>query len=315
MTIESIFNETELSIFYRQTGFSFGDFFRAEDGTIFAVDRQSGQIFVGDDLLRSNVHALDSIASVNREDGTVHLKFKDSSSAVITFDWREAEAIVTELHDFVEAASPVPSEGYEGLQDGLEKEKPDNPEDDNPDGIDEEQPLSQEELNEVYSRLLNTGRGTALGYLVRETGMSVEEAGEYLNKLDKNPEEMLDKSDPDPDTRRDGTMTKRAIIRTVKELKPGDKIHIEFKPLMGKLRVYETEYIKLSIAVFSRYFSVNASNTDFASLMDDVAEDLFDYMDIHFFCEENLSEISCHLKRVTVLKHNGGDDQGQSQIK
>lgn len=38
MTINSFFNETELAIFYRQTGFSFNDFYKSADGTILAVD-------------------------------------------------------------------------------------------------------------------------------------------------------------------------------------------------------------------------------------------------------------------------------------
>lgn len=36
--------------------------------------------------------------------------------------------------------------------------------------------------------------------------------------------------------------------------------------------------------------------------MEEAADELFDYMEIHFFSEEKLSEISCRLKRVSMLK-------------
>ena len=40
MTIDKIFNETELTIFYRQTKFTFGDFIKTSDGTICAIDKE-----------------------------------------------------------------------------------------------------------------------------------------------------------------------------------------------------------------------------------------------------------------------------------
>ena len=122
-----------------------------------------------------------------------------------------------------------------------------------------------------------------------------------LDELEKS--EDTDEEVPDPDFYRDGTMTKKAILRTVKELKPGDRIHLEYKPFIGKLRVYDTEYLKLVIDLAnSRYFSLYASNADYNSLMEDVAEDLFGSMEIYIFCEETCSEISCRLKQVRVLQ-------------
>lgn len=165
--------------------------------------------------------------------------------------------------------------------------------------------LRSEELAEFYSRLENTGRSQAIGYLVSETGMSVEDACKYVDEIagQGSIEEPEPEADTDPDYRRDGTMTKKAILDTVKKLRPGDRIHLEFKPLIGSLRVYDTEYRKLRVDTWgSRYFSLTFSADDYTSLMDSAAEDLFDYIDLYFFCEENSSEISCHLKRVTILK-------------
>lgn len=284
MTIDSIFNETELAIFQRQTGFTFGECYKSSDGTIFSVDRHSSQFFVGSELFRNNVHALDSLASACLENGQVHLKYKDSSSAVISFDEEAAGAVMAGLGDFPEPDA-VPEDAGDG-----------QPVDDNG-----EQPLTADELSETYARLANTGRSRALGYLVAEVGMSVKEAGKYLDELEKN--EGTDEVFPESDFYRDGSMTKKAILKTVKELKPGDRIHLEYKPLIGKLRVYDTEYLKLVIDLAnSRYFSLYASNVDYNSLMDDAAEDLFGSMEIYIFCEETCSEISCRLKQVRVLQ-------------
>lgn len=210
MTIESIFNETELAIFQKKTGFNFNDCYKLSDGTIFALDRQSRQIFVGDDLTRSNVHSLDSLSSVRLENGQMHLKFNDLSSVYYAVDEEVAEALMAELRDFESVA---------------------------------------------------------------------------------------------PDCHRGGTMTRTDIFETVRKLKPGDRVHIEFKPLIGKLRVYDGEYIKLEIDIVSaKYFSLKVSGSNFDSLMDDVAGELYDYIDICFFSEEKQSELSLNLDSVTMLK-------------
>lgn len=72
MVINTLFNETELAMFQRQTGFTFGEFFKTADGVLFAVDSQSGQVFIGRDLLKANVHELESVSSFSQEeDGVV----------------------------------------------------------------------------------------------------------------------------------------------------------------------------------------------------------------------------------------------------
>lgn len=176
MTVDSIFNETELNIFHRQTGFTFGDCIIATDGTVLAVDSKSGQIFVGNELFRRNVHTLGSLTSARMENGLLHLIFNDSSSAVISVEKEQAEAFMAGLGDF-EEAEPAPEE--EDDNDGQAANQ------------EEEQPLSGEELNETYSRLLNTGRNSAIGYLVAETGMSVKEACEYLDGVEGEKEKKV----------------------------------------------------------------------------------------------------------------------------
>ena len=297
MTIHSFFNETELTIFYRQTGFSFNDFYKSADGTILAVDYLSRQVFVGENLFRSNVHSLDSLASASLEDGQICLKFKDSSSVAIAVDGEAADALTSELCGLVRNdEQPVPVNGHPTIP--VEEQQQ----------SEEEPPLTGKELNETYSRLINSGRKAAFDYLVEKTGMTSKEADQYLEELgeNENEEEVENIEDvriSDPDYHRDGTMTPNGIFRVIKKLKPGDRIHLEFKPLIGKLRVYDAEYRKLAINLSNaRYFSLQGSDDDFDSLMKDIAWDLFEYIDLYFFCEDIQTEISCHLRRVTVLQ-------------
>lgn len=291
MAINTLFNETELALFQRQTGFTFGEFFNTADGVLFAVDSQSGQVFVGRDLLKANVHELESISSVSQEEDGVVVAFKSASAVKINASREDAVAFIAQLGDI------------SGRCLGEEGQAPHSNE---AESIEESSDvLRSEELAEFYSRLYNTGRSQAIGYLVSKTGMSVEDASKYVDEIAG--QESIEKSEPeadtDPDYLRDGTMTRKAILDTVKKLRPGDRIHLEFKPLIGCLRVYDTEYRKLRVDTWgSRYFSLTFSADDYKSLMDSAAEDLFDYIDLYFFCEENSSEISCHLKRVTILK-------------
>lgn len=288
MKIDSIFNETELAIFHGQTGFSFSEIYKYSDGTIFAVDRQSRQIFAGEDLRRNNVHPFDSLTFVGMEGGKIHLTFKDSSSFSIVVDEVNADEIMAELQDIVGTDTACPEDAT--------LEPADSP---------KEPQLSAEEWNETYSRLVNTGRSTARAYLMSELGMSSEEAGDYLDKLEgkETLEKTLEEAVPDPDYKRDGSMTKKAILKTVRKLRPGDMVHLEYKPLIGKLRVYDTQYLNLVIDVSeSRYFSLRVSNVDYQSLMDDAADELFDHMGIYILSKANRTEISCYLKRIKMLR-------------
>lgn len=295
MAINSLFNETELAMFQRQTGFTFGEFFKTADGVLFAVDSQSGQVFVGRDLLKANVHDISSVASVSQAEDGIVVAFKGSSPVMINASREDVVAFIAQLGDITgEADSECICEEAQ------------TPRGEQSESVEESSDvLRSEEQAEFYSRLANTGRSQAIGYLVSETGMSVEDACKYVDEIagQENIEKPEPVADTDPDYRRDGTMTRKAILKTVKKLRPGDRIHLEFEPLIGRLRVYDAEYRKLRLDTWvSRYFSLTFSADDFQSLMDSAAEDLFDYIDLYFLCEENSSEISCHLKRVTILE-------------
>ena len=291
MPINTLFNETELAIFHRQTRFTFSDYHQFADGTIYAVDRKSCQIFIGNDLLRSNVHALDSIVSVNLEDNRIiHLSFKDLSSARINANEEEAVAIVSELESYSGNDTAVPS-----------------PEDEET-VSEEEIPrfLSNKDLSETYSRLVNTGRSTAIGYLVEEAGISVEEAGEYVKKIDSQ-EDMVE-SVPEPYERRDGTMTNTAILEIVKTLEPGDTVHIKYKPFTGKTRFFDAEYRRINVDICAqRYFSENASADNYSSLAEEIMHDFYDYLYLIVFNEESCSETSLRLSRIKMLRKMSGN--------
>lgn len=299
MPINAIFNETELTIFFRQTHFSFGDFYKASDGMICAVDQLSRQVFVGDDLSKSNVHAMDAVESVKMdEDHFVRFMFKDSSTAQIKVDEKDVEVILAELQNWVQ---PDEVESMSDFEQSLDPEQVESQEESLHSLMgDSSQFLSNEDLNEVYSRLLNTGRSKAMGYLVSEVGMGLDEANKYLDMLDNS--ETMEESVQESACFPDGTMRKNTILSTLKELRTGDRIHLEYKPLIGKLHVYDTEYRKLSLVTDSRYFSLSGTADDFPSLLEDISSQLYDYLYLVFFCPDNYTDISCRLSRVKVLK-------------
>lgn len=280
------FNETELAIFYRQTGFTFSKFYRSADGSVCALDRQSAQMFIGNDLMRSNVHSLDTIVSATLEEGQgISITFNDSSSVRFNAANDDAEAIIAELQGCIET-----------------EDRKELPEDKLPEPQEEcLQGLGNDDLNETYSRLANTGRSKAIAYLVTERGMNVNDACAYVDNLEKQ-EDMV-QSVPDPFYYPDGTMTRKGILETVKGLKPGDSIHLEYEPLLGKARIFDTTFIKLSVDVGnSRYFSLYSSADDYASLMEGVCDELFEYIHLFFFNENKRCEDDCRLKRITLLK-------------
>lgn len=287
MTADSIFNETELTIFHRQTGFTFSDIYQSSDKSILAIDHQSNQIFIGDDLVRSYVHPLNSLKSVRMENGKACLEFQDSAEAVITVDGSITEEMISALQNLAvpESVSMENADGQDGMKPAA--------------------PLGGKELAELYYRLATKGRSSAVHYLVKEIGMDLRDAGEYLDDLmaEEEPDEKTDEAAYGPNYYADGTMTPYAITETIKKLKPGSRIHLEYKPLIGKLRVLDTTYCSLSISLSNqRYSLMSASGSDFNSLMEDAFEKLFEYTDISFLSEDGCSEDSCHLKRVKALE-------------
>lgn len=288
MTINELFNETDLYIFCRQNNFTFNDFFNADDGAVIAVDKESGQVFIGKDLVRRNVHPLSSVIStaIGDDDGTLVLSFDDQSGVTVKVGKDHAGRIVSLLGS---AAVDGPSSNHETVC-----------------ATPEDTPaLADKDFEETYSRLINTGRNKAIGYLVSDAGMSVEEACKYVDDLAKQ-ECIIDEEDNGsrvPDFNDDGTMTRDGLLSVLKTLKEGDMIHLEYKPLIGKLRVFDAEFIKLRVDVdTTRYFSMCVSGPDYDTLMEDLAIDLFDYFEVCFFHPEKYTDYSCHLKRVTLLR-------------
>lgn len=317
MTINNLFNETDLYIFCRQNNFAFNEFHLSADGTVLAVDKESGKLFVGRELTRNKVHDLSSILSADLEDGgTVVVSFKDLSAVCFVPDKEDAAGIVSELKEAVRG-TVMDADGEEkeaGVEtaDGGEVNEYDEEKENGECGEDVVDGDYQVDLAETYSRLINTGRSQAIGYLVSETGMSVEDACRYVDELDPretDADEAGDEAEDGgasyyqvPDYNNDGTMTREGVLRVVKSLRHGDGIHLEYEPLLGRVRVFDTNFVRLRVDMnMSRYFSMSASGDDYESLKEDIAADLFEYIEIVFLHPDNLSETSCHLKRVTML--------------
>ncbi|MBQ0053823.1 MAG: hypothetical protein KBS89_05135 [Bacteroidales bacterium] len=311
MTIDKIFNETELTIFYRQTKFTFGDFVKTSDGTICAIDKEAGLVFIGSDLRRSNVHSLDSVASVNiDEKQAITISFNGLSPVEINAEGcSEAEAFVSELKWFVESRmKDVPGDEVQDAGEAEQQEAEQiedeqfetrSQESDEPQECTCPQ-LSNEELSETYARLANTGRDGAVSYLVKAIGISVNEAEEFVDKLEYKDE--LIESGSEFDYNRDGSMAEHTILSIVKELKAGDKVHIEYKPLLGKLRIYDAEVREIKIKVWERDFSLDISADDYSSMMDELACKLFPHMKLEIYCKETDNYKDCKLERIKILK-------------
>lgn len=292
MTIDTFFNETELALFSRQANFTFGEYYLSGDGTILAKDNQSGQIFIGKDLLKSNLHPMDTLVSVDlEEDHIIKISFKDSPAAHIIAKKTDAEAIVAELRSCMESNETCePADSV----DPDEEEQKQTPEETIPF-------QSNKEMNEFYSRLVNTGRSKAIAYLVEETGMGVNEACEYVDSMKER--EETEESVTDPDFNRDGSITRKGILEVLQNLHPGDMIHVEYKPLIGKLRIYDAKYLELRVEVIqSRYFSLDVNGEDYRSLMNNLTDELFDWMHIKVLNPISHSESGCKLTRVKMLK-------------
>jgi len=87
----------------------------------------------------------------------------------------------------------------------------------------------------------------------------------------------------------------QVIPKALPDWKPGDRIHIEYKPLIGTLRVYDTEFLDLLINISSRYFSIYETADDYSSLMEKISDELFDNMQL------------CFLKKLTASLHGPED--------
>lgn len=281
MPITSLFNETELAIFRKQCNFEFRDYKQCEDGTIYALDYMSGQVFIGRDLVRGNVHKLSDILSVTEENGAVNVTFKDARKACFAAGTDSAGAIVIELRNYIQTdeTEDYDENEFQEVLDTCQTDKA---------------------LRETYSRLINTGRSKAIAYLVSEVGMSVKSASKYVDEI-----EIMDATGETgniPKINDPGRMSEEDIFAVVKQLKSGDRIHLEYKPFVGKLRVYDAEFTDLVISADSRGDSIYLRAGDYSSLMEDLSEKMFGYMSLWFLCPDNGSEINIRLDKLRVLR-------------
>lgn len=279
------FNETELDLFRRKTGFIFGECIPVEDGMFYAMDEQSGQVFIGNDLITCNVHSCSSITAVSLEsDGEVCLEFKDAPAIRFRVKGDSAKADAADIgarlsgytnsHDEdipEETAAPARESSPEQASEQGTPSKSD----------DSEHEQAIERLTSIY-------------------GMSVKEAIDNLDEQEMQTISEADKSHQIVKT--DAAMTKRDILDVVKSLKTGDMIHIEYKPLIGKKRMYDTEFRGMTAEVTSRYFSLHSSGGGYASMMDKVFMELYDNLNLCILCPDNNSEIEWRLKRIMVLR-------------
>ena len=113
------FNETELAIFKLQSGFELGKYYESQDGTICAVDDVNHKVFIGQNLLRVNVHNLDSLQSVELEDNGI-VKFclgNPQKTLRLKFTPEDAEDLFEELDNFIpNGKAPVPCKEETALQ-------------------------------------------------------------------------------------------------------------------------------------------------------------------------------------------------------
>lgn len=296
MSINEYFNETELAIFCRQTDFNFNDYIRCTDGTICAIDAVSGQIFIGKDLQRNKVHSLSSIQDVSADDkGLLRLIFNDLSDIHIQALTEDAEAMAARIKEHLPTTypdEPAETDGTEAAGPGITIESDSN-------------------LTEVCSRLVNSGRESAISYLVSEAGMSVKDATGYVDKLDgpAKPSVIDNDRELQIDIQNAGPMSEHAILSTLKTLNPGDMVHVEYKPLFGNIRELDAEYVKIKVDLFNaRYFALNVTADNFSALSETIIDELYDYLYLcynstgTYYPSDYYTEDSVRLSRVKVLR-------------
>ena len=94
-----------------------------------------------------------------------------------------------------------------------------------------------------------------------------------------------------------------SVLDVVRTLKPGDRIYLEYKPLIGKVRLLEAEFLRVGVESYSqKYLTINEYACDYQSLVKDVMRDLYEYMYLGVYCEESASETDIRLERVRVIK-------------
>lgn len=89
---------------------------------------------------------------------------------------------------------------------------------------------------------------------------------------------------------------------------PGDTVHIEYKPFIGKTRFFDAEYRRINVDICAqRYLSENVSADNYSSLAEEIMQDFYDYLYLIVFNEESCSETSLRLSRIKMLKKMSGN--------
>lgn len=276
------FNETELAIFKLQAGFDLGKFYESLDGTICAVDEANHKLFIGQDLLRVNVHNLDLLQSVSMdEECTVDICLgKPQKPFCLKFTPEDAAALFEELSAFIptgeipaphtEEAAPQteePAPSTAGATISSENtETASTPADTKPHVP--EEPVRPDNPIEEVVRNFNEAR-QSIGEL-HNILFSVEIPGE--------------------------------VFETARTLKYGDRIHIEYKQMFGQVRGRFAVFSQFCCRSNSRSMSVFAKGGDYEEFKENLVRELIDRISINFVCDGDVSEINCKLSRITALR-------------
>lgn len=264
------FNETELAIFKLQAGFELGKYYESLDGTACAVDEVNHKLFVGQDLLRVNVHDLDSLQSVGLDEGcTVNICLgKPQKTFCLKFTPEDAGALFEELNAFiptekapaphVEEAAPQIKKPASCVTDTTIPSEPRV----------HEEPVRPDNPIEEMVRNINEAR-QSIGEL-HNILFSVEIPGE--------------------------------VFETARTLKYGDRIHVEYKQMFGQVRGRFAVFSQFCCRSNSRSMSVFAKGGDYEEFKENLVRELIDRISINFVCDGDVSESNCKLSRITALR-------------
>lgn len=264
------FNETELAIFKLQAGFELGKYYESLDGTVCAVDEVNHKLFIGQDLLRVNVHDMGSLQSVGMdEECIVNICLgKPQKKFCLKFTPEDAAALFEELSAFVpmeetpsphaEEAAPQTEKPAPRIADATIPPEPRVP----------EEPVRPDNPIEEVVRNFNEAR-QSIGEL-HNILFSVEIPGE--------------------------------VFETARTLKYGDRIHIEYKQMFGQVRGRFAVFSQFCCRSNSRSMSVSARGGDYEEFKENLVRELIDRISINFVCDGDVSEINCKLSRITALR-------------
>lgn len=276
------FNETELAIFKLQAGFELGKYYESLDGTACAVDEVNHKLFVGQDLLRVNVHDLDSLQSVGLDEGcTVNICLgKPQKTFCLKFTPEDAGALFEELNAFI-PTEKAPAPHVEEAAPQTEK----------PASRIEDATIPAEKTETVSSRMDTEPRvheepvrpDNPIEEMVRNINEARQSIGELHNILFS-------------------VEIPGEVFETARTLKYGDRIHVEYKQMFGQVRGRFAVFSQFCCRSNSRSMSVFAKGGDYEEFKENLVRELIDRISINFVCDGDVSETNCKLSRITALR-------------